>query len=214
MPDKKKLRALIFRHGSTVLNEKNLFRGMLDIPLDEQGIIDAHDAADFALKYRHNGEKVNIERILSSPLLRSVQTAQVLSGKIGGIAVDLRRELFPWQMGSDFYGKDRDKLAEKLEFYVKNPNETPENGVCLSDFVDGVGDFFEDQLSRPCVTAFSTHTSDIISLSDLVKGVTPSHPEKAHVVKPGGIVAVFVTENGYEMEPIFKAEDKPAEFGS
>jgi hypothetical protein len=48
----------------------------------------------------------------------------------------------------------------------------------------------------------------------LVKGVTPSHPEKADVVKPGGIVAVFVTENGYEMEPIFKAEDKPAEFGS
>lgn len=210
----KKLRALVFRHGTTELNEDNAFRGMLDPALDDKGVIDAHEAVEFALAWKHEGERANIERIVVSPLLRAVQTAQVLSGKLGGFAITQRRELFPWQMGSDFYGQNRDKLANKLEFYVTNPKKAPKNGESLSAFIEETGDFFEDQLRITGVTAYVTHTSNIITLTDLIKGIPATHPEKAEVVRPGGITAVFVTDDGYEIEPIFKAEKKPAEFGS
>lgn len=203
----KTLRGLLLRHGTTELNEDNCFRGMLDPPLDDKGIIEAHEAAQF-LSRQH------IERIVSSPLLRAIQTAQIVSGVIGGIHIDQRRQLFPWQMGTDFYGKDREELSDKLEHYVKNPNDVPENGQSLNAFVESVGDFMEDQLSIPTLTLYVTHTSDIISVTDLINGVPPTHPEEAEVVKPGGVCAIWVTDDGYEIEPIFKAEEVPAEFGS
>jgi len=203
----KTLRGLMLRHGTTLLNEDNCFRGMLDPPLDADGVLDAHEAAEFLSRQK-------IERIVCSPLLRAVQTAQIVSGVLGGLHIDLRRELFPWQMGTEFYGKNRDELADKLEYYVTHPDEEPENGQSLSAFVEIVGDFMEDQLALPCVTLFTTHTSDIITTTDLINGVPPTHPEKAEVVKPGGVCAIYVTDDGYEIEPIFKAEDKPAEFGS
>lgn len=203
----KTLRALIFRHGTTVLNEKNQFRGMLDPSLDDKGKLDAHAAVEFT-------SRQNIERIVCSPLLRAVQTAQILSADHGGLCISLRRELFPWQMGSDFYGQDRKKKEKDLANFVKHPTKVPENGESLECFIERVGDFFEDQLRLPCLTAYVTHTSNIISITDLINGVSPTHPEEAEVVKPGGVVAIYATEDGYEIEPIFKDEKKPAEFGS
>src|SRR5271168_2005641 len=173
----KTLRAFLIRHGTTILNEDNAFRGMLDPPLDDKGVLDAHSLAQHL-------SRQPIERIISSPLLRAVQTAQILSGVLGGRCIEQRRELFPWQMGTDFYGKDRDELADKLEYYVKHPDQVPENGQSLNGFTEMVGDFMEDQLRIPVLTAFCTHTSDIISVTDQINGVPPTHPEQAEVVKP------------------------------
>jgi broad specificity phosphatase PhoE len=181
---------------------------MLDPPLNDKGVLGAHKAAEFL-------SRQNIERIICSPLLRAVQTARVVAGVLGGRYICQTRELFPWEMGTEFYGKDRDELADRLEHFVKNPKEVPPNGECLACFTERTGDFFEDELKTPVVTLFVCHTSNIIALTDLIKGVPPTHPEQAEVVKPGGICAVYEVEEGdYEIEPIFKAEEKPAEFGS
>lgn len=199
--------AFVLRHGDTVLNDDNCFRGMLDPEINDEGILDAHAAAKF-LKDK------GIERIITSPLLRAVMTAEIVSGLLGGIHITQDRGLFPWQMGTDFYGQDREELSDRLEHYVKNPDKTPENGQSLSEFVKGIGDFFEERLKCPIITLYITHTSDIISISDLIHGEPPTHPEKAEVVKPGGICAIYSEGDDYEIEPIFKSEQRPAEFGS
>lgn len=198
--------AFVIRHGTTVLNDKNAFRGMLDPELDAAGVRDAHRAAEFL-------SRQPIERIISSPLRRTIQTAEVLSGVLGGRCVEQNRCLFPWQMGTEFYGADKEEKADDLLHYVKHIHKTPPNGESLADFIERIGDFFEDKLQQPILTAYITHSSNIIALNDLINGTAPQHPEDATVVQPGGVCAIYETDEGYELEAILNAEEKP-EFGS
>ena len=60
------------RHAQTDWNQKHLFMGWQDIPLNEQGIEQAHEAAQLL---RH--EKMT--HIISSPLLRARKTAEIVA---------------------------------------------------------------------------------------------------------------------------------------
>lgn len=72
------------RHGRTVWNEENRICGLTDIPLSSEGKIQAEMMAE--------DERLgDINVIISSPLLRAVQTAEPLSEKLGvGITTDPR----------------------------------------------------------------------------------------------------------------------------
>jgi len=207
MDDKKPI-AYVMRHGDTDLNDDNAFRGMLDPCLNDEGVVQAHKAAEFL-------SRQNIERVICSPLHRAVQTAEIVSGTLGGRCIEQSRCLFPWQI-APLYGKDKDEFAEALDHFVDNPTETPKNGESLSDFIERVGDFFEDKLCPHCVTLFVCHTSNIVALNDIINGTSEGSPESGEVVAPGGICAIYCDEDedgGYEIEPIF-GETHDAEFGS
>jgi broad specificity phosphatase PhoE len=59
----------LVRHGQTEWNKKLIFRGRIDIPLNEDGHREAEAIAE-ALKDK------NIDAIYTSPLMRSIETAQ------------------------------------------------------------------------------------------------------------------------------------------
>lgn len=62
----------IIRHGQTDSNVKNTYLGKTDIPLNDEGVRQAREAAArFA--------EVKFDVIYSSPLIRAVQTAQEIS---------------------------------------------------------------------------------------------------------------------------------------
>ena len=64
------------RHGESVGNLKRVFTGRWDVPLTELGQEQAKQAAAQA-------EKLNIDCIVSSPLLRARQTAEIIADEIG-----------------------------------------------------------------------------------------------------------------------------------
>ncbi len=66
---------LFLRHGETEYNRAKRMQGILDIPLNENGIRQAEEAA---VRLRQRG--FEFERVLSSPLCRAVKTASVISG--------------------------------------------------------------------------------------------------------------------------------------
>jgi broad specificity phosphatase PhoE len=71
-------RTLVYlaRHGQTLLNESDVFRGLADPPLDEAG----HDQA------RRLGEALGpqgLVAVIASPLLRARQTAQPVAERAG-----------------------------------------------------------------------------------------------------------------------------------
>lgn len=200
-----KLRALILRHGDTELNDANAFRGMLDPHLNDKGLLDAAKASQFLKQHP-------IERVMCSPLLRAVQTAEIASGALGGLHVCQTRELFPWQLGTDFYGKDRNEMGDQLQYYVENPYDTPKNGESLDDLRQRVKKFFEYQLTLPSLTLFVCHTSNIVTLNSLLSDESAS-PENSDVVGPGGVVAVYIDADGYRLEPVF-GQEIPAEMGA
>lgn len=64
------------RHGETEWNRKEILCGRADIPLNENGICQARMLAE---KVR----KINIDLILTSPLQRTIQTAEIVSQYTG-----------------------------------------------------------------------------------------------------------------------------------
>jgi len=63
------------RHGATDWNRQGLFQGRTDNPLNEDGLKQAHEAADLL-------RDVGISRIVASPLLRAARTAEIIADAI------------------------------------------------------------------------------------------------------------------------------------
>ncbi len=65
-------RLILVRHGETVANRENIFRGRMDFPLNENGIEQAKCLADELLRF-------HIDAIYSSPLSRATATAKPIA---------------------------------------------------------------------------------------------------------------------------------------
>lgn len=74
------MKLIFVRHGETEWNRKGILQGSRDLPLNEAGLAQAHQTASLLTASR-------IDRVVSSPLLRARQTAQVIAGG-RGLAVE------------------------------------------------------------------------------------------------------------------------------
>ncbi|ACI50871.1 Phosphoglycerate mutase [Gluconacetobacter diazotrophicus PA1 5] len=70
------------RHGETDWNAEGLSQGRSDIPLNARGIAQAEAAG--ALLSQDEGRYVPVARIVSSPLVRALRTAQIVSAAMAG----------------------------------------------------------------------------------------------------------------------------------
>ncbi len=86
---------LLVRHGYTEWIEKELLHGISDLPLSEFGFKQAELTAQYL-------KDTKIDRLYSSPLLRTMQTAEKIS-KVSGTPIlplaDLIEEDYGWQEG-------------------------------------------------------------------------------------------------------------------
>jgi broad specificity phosphatase PhoE len=69
-------RLYLVRHGTTVMNVQNRYRGRRDIPLDAQGYQDAVDAA-------RRLSSVGLTAVYTGPLRRTMATAQIIADAAG-----------------------------------------------------------------------------------------------------------------------------------
>lgn len=87
---------ICLRHGATDWNRQGLFQGRTDNPLNDDGIAQAHAAAE---KLRD----LQLAHVVSSPLLRAVQTAEIIAS-VADRPVALDQGLIELDFGS-FEGK-------------------------------------------------------------------------------------------------------------
>ena len=66
----------LVRHGQTALNAEGLLWGRRDVPLNDRGFVQAADAA-------HELAGKGVKAVYTSPLLRTVQTAQFVAQACG-----------------------------------------------------------------------------------------------------------------------------------
>lgn len=66
----------ILRHGVTDYNQRRIVMGHLDIPLNDRGRCQARDIADHVAA-------LGITRLVSSPLSRARETAEIISERLG-----------------------------------------------------------------------------------------------------------------------------------
>ena len=81
----------IVRHGETRWNREEVFRGTKDIPLNDTGRQQAQKVGNYFSK-RH------IDRIISSPLSRAIQTAEAVSSATG-IKTEIMKEFMDINFG-------------------------------------------------------------------------------------------------------------------
>ena len=204
----KDLVGILLRHGDTDANDQNLFRSRMDPPLNDKGIAQAEKAAkDIAKKH-----KEFVKRIITSPMLRAVNSADVLAEKLH-VPVEQDRGLISWHLGF-MTGKDRDEYQELLDYYINNPKSVPPEGESLDNLEERNREFFDKAL-RTEGTVYVTHNSNLVVLESMINGDKEGRPESSETsVDPGGIIGIYVDDSGkYSTEVLFGVE-KPAEFTS
>ena len=131
----------IVRHGQTEKNKANVLQGRSDVPLNDAGRRQAEEVRD---RFREAG--IRFDLVYTSPLIRAVQTAEIIAGGTPQI-VDER--LIEMDYGP-YEGMDLSNPApEVLTFFrdfVHNP--APDGMEPLQAVVDRLGTFLEEILEE------------------------------------------------------------------
>lgn len=187
----------LLRHGSTELNEKKCFRSWLDIPLSDEGLQQARQAAQFLKKYP-------LKHVICSPLLRAFVTADIAAAP-HKLQVFQHRGLFPWRLGI-FSGLSKDENQGALRLFVRNPTISIPEGECLMDFESRQFAFWNAALKMARtagLTLYVAHTSNVVSLQNFTQDGESLEPEDADTVKPGGVAAIYWNGKNHRVEPVF-----------
>jgi len=108
----------IIRHGETEWNVGEVFRGRIDIGLNETGIKQAELLAEYL-------SKIKIEAIYSSPLQRALRTAQIIA-QPHNLDVNIATGLIDFDYGQWqglSHQEVRDKYKELYALWTKHPEQ-------------------------------------------------------------------------------------------
>ncbi len=188
------------RHGTTAANKNDEFRGWADFELEDEGIAEAHEAAEWFL-----GHGVKPVLVACSPLSRARRTAEILGDALG-VEVRVDEQLKPLDTG-EFTGKDKDETWDEFAHYLDHPDETIPGGESVNGFADRGIDAIDYWLAYagehgPVILVF--HTSNVVIMDCYLRTSEVGmncRPEEKDIVAPGGIVAVSAAR---EIEPVFK----------
>ena len=108
---------ILIRHGETEWNVEEIFRGRIDIELNENGIKQAELLAEYL-------SQVEIYAIYSSPLKRALKTAEVVAS-YHNLDVEIASDLIDFDYGR-WQGlphqEVKDKYKELYAEWIKNPH--------------------------------------------------------------------------------------------
>lgn len=128
----------LVRHGQTIRNKEKVMQGRSDAPLNEAGILQAEKCANW-----FSDQGIRFDRVYSSPLLRAVDTAKIISGK-EEIIIDDR--LIEMDYGP-YEGVSLVNLPKELIWFFSDfvNHKEPEGMESLSSVVGRLGDFLEER---------------------------------------------------------------------
>jgi len=160
---------ILVRHGETKLNaDGDKIRGWKNIPLDEHGQEEARKAAKKLVNK-------DVDVILSSDLIRAVDTAKALSNKIG-VPVKRTKQLRPWNLGK-LSGQHSKDVLNVIADYASSPNKKVEGGESFNDFKNRYLDFLKDIKNKyqgKRVAIFTHHRNDRLLSAWEKKGMPDS----------------------------------------
>ena len=146
----------LIRHGQTDQNVAWRIQGQRDFPLNDTGVSQA-EAAGKRLKELG----ISFSRIYSSPLVRALKTAEIVTEKgMEDFILDDRLKEMDY---GRFEGADMKNLPEELKEFFKDfaHNPAPEGMEQLPDLVKRLGSFLEDV--KPDLMALGPNENVLIS---------------------------------------------------
>jgi len=157
----------LIRHGTTAFNEENeqRIRGWLDIPLDENGVKAAQTTAKF-LKSK------KIDRIVTSDLMRCVQTAELIVKELE-LPIIKDFNLRPWNVGNATGTLIKDVIPT-LNHYMKNAKDEIPGGESYGEFYNRWKRAIEKYMAKCVLTqeniCLVTHSRNLYCLDHILSG--------------------------------------------
>ena len=135
---------ILVRHGETEWNVKEVFRGRIDIELNETGVKQAELLAEYL-------SEVEIDAIYSSPLKRALKTAEMMASH-HNLDVEIAPGLIDFNYG-EWQGlphqEVRNKYKELYGEWTKNPHRVRmPAGESLNDVRKRVMGVVDDAIAR------------------------------------------------------------------
>ena len=175
----------IIRHGQTEKNRANVLQGRSDIPLNDSGRQQAEEVKDRFIK-----AGIHFDLVYTSPLIRAVQTAEIIAEGIPQLKDDrlIEMDYGPYE-GMDL----ADPAPEVLEFFrdfVHNP--APNGMEPLQAIVVRLGSFLEEIREEAAEKniLISTHA---IAMKGALEYLTPDS-SGSYWSKFIGNCAVYISE--------------------
>ena len=153
----------IIRHGQTELNNAHVLQGRSDNPLNETGIRQAQETAQWL-----QDQGIQFSRVFSSPLIRAVQTARII---VPGSVPTMDSRLLEMDYGP-YEGMDLHHPSPEVLVFFRDfaHNPAPEGMEQLSAVISRVGDFLETCKDLPGNVLLSTHA---IAMKGALEYLTP-----------------------------------------
>ena len=123
----------LVRHGQTDWNVEGRYQGRMDIDINEKGIEQAKIMRDALAE-------VEFDKVISSPLKRAIQTAQIISqfDNVGDIIID---ERIIERCNGELEGKLKTEIPQNIDFNDPNTGYGIET---ITDFRMRIKDFCDE----------------------------------------------------------------------
>ena len=176
---------LLVRHGATTMNENpKRFRGMDDPPLNEDGVKQAHEAAERVGKYP-------LHHIYHSALKRTARTAQIIS-KHTDAQTTPTKALDPWDYG-ELTGKEiTPERLKEMKSYQDAPQMKTPGGESYEDFykrfaggLKSAKDFVHEHPEK--ALALVTHSRNLYPLRHILGENVDIPTHETPTAKGGGM---------------------------
>jgi 2,3-bisphosphoglycerate-dependent phosphoglycerate mutase len=214
---------VLIRHGQSVWNKKNVFTGWVDVPLSQEGILEAIKA----------GEKLaNIEfdAVYTSVQIRAIETAMVAlasnksaktpvvvheTGKMaewtGIYSESMKKSVIPvycdWHLNERYYGllqgQNKAETAsvygeEQVHIWRRSYDVAPPEGECLKDTAERTLPYFKEyilaELEAGNNVLVSAHGNSLRSIVMSIEGLTQEEVLKLEI--PTGVPLFYNYHDG------------------
>ena len=178
----------VVRQGSTSFNDgKEKLRGRLPLPLSRKGNEEAMSAAE-----KLKSLKLDFKDLHTSPLKRSVQTADHVSNEVGMEPIKTDK-LTDWNTGN-FTGKTVQETLSDIHNFMNNPSKSIPGGESFNDFKKRAIPFLKSLVESDDNHLVVTHNRVVTLLKALSNsdGTNPdmSTMKKKGPLEPGGIMTI------------------------
>lgn len=151
-------RLILLRHGETDLNTTGCFLGDLDIPLSSK--------SDHVLKNIANFFQFPIAAIVSSPLIRASQTANIINTELN-IPIIIEPDLKEISFGL-WEGKTSKEVAPEILAQWTSRNVVPTTGPTNGETLEHLGNRVEICLNRIC-ESYPNETIVVVTHTYVIK---------------------------------------------
>lgn len=188
------------RHGETEWNREYRFQGNKDSKLTEKGILAAE-----LLSYRI--EDIEIDNIVSSPLMRAYKTAEIVKGN-KDVEISTHEGLMEINLG-EFEGMSYTEIKNQYPQLLSKVEEDPfnnnyPNGENLNQFYDRVVDAFIELIEKYKNKSILivAHGGTIKCIEAYIRGFKLSSDWIGNVVKNCSLSYIEINENN-EIKEVF-----------